>query len=324
MAIIIGGSPSTGSSLLRRILNRNSAILCGEETSVLTKEALYLDWSNNKNKLLSRSYAGLSSMGWHHLIGLTNADSYGLQQPDIQELIESSSDDLSSFVNGFFARELKRTNKSVWAEKTPANAFAFKYFLDLFPNAKVIQTVREPFDTISSLYNRGVSILDAVSLYLLNTAAGLELISDDRFKLIKYEDLVSDDSDLIPELCAFLNVQFEAQMLEAEASDGSDHMKGWAYKETDKIQKGSVGRFQRLDETSQKKIIAAVTLIKSKFSSYKSIYDLANVLGYKDLPGKLEDKTMKTYLNKEIAKDKLIRTAKGSYFNITNYPIYVD
>ena len=56
MPILIGCSPSTGSSLLRRILNRHSQVFCGPETSLLTKKGFYSDWDLYKNRILNLNY----------------------------------------------------------------------------------------------------------------------------------------------------------------------------------------------------------------------------------------------------------------------------
>ncbi|NNE25753.1 MAG: sulfotransferase [Saprospiraceae bacterium] len=324
MAIIIGGSPSTGSSLLRRILNRNAQVLCNGETALFTKEGLYLNWESAKSKLLSRSFAGLRSMGWHHLVGLTNLADYGLQSTDLHGLMEKSPDGFEPFTHEFFSKALMESGKSIWAEKTPANAFAFAYFLDQFPNGKVVHTVRHPLDTISSLINRGTSMFDAIALYLLNASAAMAVEEDSRYYVIKYEDLVSGNEKVIFKLCQFLNIEFSADMLEPEDSDGADQMEGWAFKETDRIQKGSVGRFNRLDESTRNEIIAHASIVKSKYSTYKSVFDVGRALRYNHLPDPLENRSLSSTLKKDIAKDKLIRTAKGAYFNMTNYPLYIE
>ena len=324
MAIIIGGSPSTGSSLLRRILNRNTKVFCGGETAIFTKEDLYMDWNGNKTKLLSRSFAGLTSMGWHHLNGVTLPKEYNLQTADIQQLIKDSSSSFTEFVSHFFEPALEASGKELWAEKTPGNAYAFKYFLGLFEKGKVIHTVRNPFDTISSLHNRGISVLDACALYLLNSSSGLTVSDDSRYMSVKYEDLVSGNKDVIFDLCHFLGIEFESAMLDEEQSDGDDYMEGWMYKETGKIQKGSIGRFDRLDEDTKNEIINTASMLKSKFASHKTVFNVGEALRYRNLPEMNTDPVLRSRLLRELAKDKLIRTAKGAYFNMTNYPVYIE
>ncbi len=63
--VIMGGSGSTGSSLLKNILNRNSKIFAGTETSLFCKKGIYFNWSSAKSRLLKRGVRGLRNFGFH-------------------------------------------------------------------------------------------------------------------------------------------------------------------------------------------------------------------------------------------------------------------
>jgi len=122
MSVLIGCSPSTGSSLLRRILNRHPELFCGSETSLFAKKELYTDWRKAKPKITRTSVMGLSNAGWHDLIGVTLDDDYPWTKPELKRLIKSSNNFLS-LADHFYEPILKREGKSKWLEKTPSNAF---------------------------------------------------------------------------------------------------------------------------------------------------------------------------------------------------------
>ncbi len=324
MAILIGGSPSTGSSLLRRILNRHTSVFCGSETSLFTKKPLYKDWTANKHRLFRRSIAGLHNAGWHHFNGFILDDDYPYSKDDLKPLIEESDASFHEFIVQFYKPILKNSTKTIWAEKTPSNVFVFMEFLSAFPDGKTIHIVRHPLDTIASLINRGMSVFNACSVYLLNTAEGLTYEDNPKSHLVKYEDLVLQPENTVKELCSFLNIPFELDMIEQqEASDGNDYMEGWRYKETGLIGSASIGRFDSIDKQLQNEILFILDQLNSKLrSEYSSILNIAAYLKYQ-LPDYESDTSQGINLSLLLKKDALLRNLKASYFNASNYPLYV-
>ncbi len=323
MPILIGGSPSTGSSLLRRILNRHSDIFCGPETSIFAKPVLYTNWNDKRHKILRPSVFGLPNAGFHHYIGIDLDDEYGISKNTCGEMIKKS-ENLSEFANLFYTPILERSEKTVWAEKTPANAFTLHHFLTEIPDSKVIHIVRHPLDVISSLFNRGKTVYEAIALYLLNTQSGLWSIEHPDHYMLKYEDLVSEPKDAVEDLCSFLEVGFEERMLSSDdVKSGVTKMDGWQYDESKCIEKGSVGRFQTLEIPIQKDILTRCVLTRSThLSQCDSIIKIATKLGYSipDLPINMEAGDL---IREEIEKDIKHRRFKNCFFNGTNYPLDV-
>lgn len=323
MPILIGGSPSTGSSLLRRVLNRHSNIFCGPETSLFAKPVLYTQWTDKKQKIMRPSVFGLPNAGFHHYIGIDIDEEYGVTKNSCEELIKKS-DSLAEFAEQFYRPILERSGKKIWAEKTPANAFTLDLFLTNIPDAKIIHIVRHPLDVISSLVNRGKSVFEAIALYLLNTQAGLESVDSLGHYMLKYEDLVSEPKDTIQDLCTFIGVDYEEPMLESDKVEtGVTKMEGWKYDESKAIQKGSVGRFQTLEIPVQQDILTRCVLTRSTLNAeHDSIIKIATRLGYSlpDLPISLESGKV---IRQEIQDNIRYRRFKNCYFNGTNYPLDV-
>ena len=320
MPILIGCSPSTGSSLLRRILNRHSQVFCGPETSLLTKKGFYSDWDLYKNRILHKKTVGLVNVGWHHMKGLNLQDENDLPTSDIIRLA-SESDSFSDFINEYFIKLLQSSQKTIWAEKTPSNAFAIDDFKSLFPDSKIIHVVRNPYDTIASLVNRGMSVFNAVSVYLLNVCQCLEHKSKPYYYEVRYEDLVEKPKESIAELCQFLEIKYENEMILTSPNEkGVDHMKGWNYKETAQIGNKSVGRFDRLPVITKRLVQEGMNNLHSTLSQNCNCYDdIFKALKYDK---KAIISTSKNYyFQREMVKDKLIRLIKKSYFRSHNYPL---
>ncbi len=321
MSILIGGSPSTGSSLLRRILNRHSAIFCGSETSLFAKSELYLDWGANKNKLLRPSLFGLSNAGWHRFIGIDLAEEYNTDRNTLRTLI-NNNDSFKAFINALYNPILKNTDKTIWAEKTPSNAFTLSYFLQEFENGKVIHTVRDPLDTIASLYNRGMSVFNAVAVYMLNTAMASQLHNDNRNYTIKYEDLVASPEKTVNALCNFIDVTYESTMLLPDKKPSGDlKMEGWNYKETDTIGAKSIGRYAMSSPDIQNEILDAVLLMRATIEDkIYSVEEVCKLYGY-EIPNHTVTAAAPKRLALRIKADIKDRYFSKAYYKAANYPI---
>ena len=132
MSIIMGGSGSTGSSLVKNILNRHPDIFAGEETSFFAKKNIYQNWDKVKKRITSRGIRGLRNHGFHLYNGTDLSENeYLNDQFEIQEMA-SSSESLAAFCSEYYRKPLSQTEARLWLEKTPANAACFDFFLDHF------------------------------------------------------------------------------------------------------------------------------------------------------------------------------------------------
>lgn len=247
MPIIIGGPPSSGSSLLSVILNRHSKIACIQETHLLAKESLYVNWGGEKIKIKK---GRLHSPGWHQYskveLPVYNWDKF--------DAVLDSTSSVSEFSDLYFSALATVQDKEIWAEKTPANVYFFHQLAKGIKDSQFLLTIRHPYDIIASLIQRGKSKLDAVSLCLLNMGIGYVQSKNLNVRVIKYENLVLSTKNCITELCGHLNIDFEHQMLDA-ATKPSVKMKGWNHYEDGPIANNSINRFDELDQERKDQIM---------------------------------------------------------------------
>jgi len=331
MAGLIGGSGSTGSSLLRQILNRNSHVFCGPETSLFCKPELYEDWKNNKNAILKTGYGGLRSKSWHIYRGFELTKKENNVSLDLLTQMIDESTSFQEFVQKYFGANLDLT-RNIWLEKTPGNAYCFRQFLQSFPKGKIIHIYRNPYDTIASLFNRGFSHYQATCIYILNTSFALREKNSPVYTQLSYESLVNKPVEQIKNLCTHLDVDYEAAMLESndeKYDDDPSKIKGWNYDETGQISKGSIGKFETLKEKDKEIIIYACktvqiadNTVKTEKLHHNNVLSLSKELGYSFK----EKRTPAHYqlLKKEKFQDLLLRTRKNAFYNFFNYPMVLN
>lgn len=328
MIVLMGGSGSTGSSLLKNILNRHPAIFAGEESNLFCKKGLYSDFNKNKSKIGQRGISGLKNHGWHIYNGVDLFTSeYNFGKRELDQFTDRSNN-FRAFGNLVEWHLTQDKQKTIWIEKTPANACNFGDFLDEFPKGKVIHITRDPLDTIASLVGRGYSTYYAVGIYLINTASGLTHQQSPRSITVKYEDLVQSPKATLTSLCQYLEIPFYDYILQSHnESIEVSQLEGWNYDETQAIGKGSIGRFMKLPQQQREQIRAfasALTIsragIKRYGTKHNTIGEIASALGYtwEQYP----TKGYKFSMLKSKAKDKSQRISR-SYPTGLSYPIKI-
>lgn len=272
--ILIGGSPSTGSSVLVNILNRHKDLLAGPETYLFIHPKLYTDWLRSREYLVKPSpLGGLKSVGWFRRNGADLMDPfYGWEKASLDEAIRSSPD-FPAFADEFFYLPLERKGAKQWVEKSPSNSLCFDHFLKSFPGGKVIFTARDPYDTIASLVARGYTAWYATAAYLINAAFAMKAFDDPGFFCLKYEEWVRNPESALPVLFYFLGLEWNPSLLIPEEGEGEVKMEGWLHNEKGRLQPGSVGRFRKLKKEDQDRIRYAVEHMRLR-AAYKSRYQL--------------------------------------------------
>lgn len=326
----MGGSPSTGSSLLVNILNRHPQIFAGSETYFFLHKKLETDWQKYKGRLLNTGkIKGLKSPAWFQFNGvlLENKD-YGWSPSELEKLITQSTT-YQHFIHDFFARPLERDNKSIWIEKSPANSFNFKYFAEKYPDSKVIQVIRNPYDTAASLFKRGNDAWFSAGRCLFANARALSAAHLPNYHVVSYENLVENPQAEVDKILAFLDVPNIGNLLEPTAAETKKvvQMPGWQHNEHGKIGKSGVGRFQKLKEEEKRLIRAAFSAfyLEEKYALHPELRraeQIFSALGYDYFPENA--RPFKEQLHEMRAKDIWQRTIKLYPTGIGRYPARIE
>ncbi len=326
MYLLMGGSGSTGSSLLRQRLNRHSQIYITNEWHLFCKPSLYQDWNKNKSKLFRRWIFGLRSSGIKQFTGLDTENVK--EQRDILDALNASS--FKAFCDSLYGQYQKNQDEAfIWGDKTPANSYHFQDFINTFPEAKCILTIRNPLDSIASMHRRGISVFLSTAIYLLNTAHGLSMDPHKQLLKLKYEALIEEPTRVLQQMCTFLKVPYEAAMLMESKADTQKITKldSWAFDESTRIQNAEVSSFDRLSGLQKKSVLNAIYSIQIKNSwkekhqlRHTNIPEIADYLQY-SIPSFTPIKSKELIREKNI--DQWNHSLKAYPINHLNYPIEI-
>ena len=322
MAVILGGAGSSGSTLLRIILNRNSQIFAGSELSLFNKEDLFENWEKYKKRW--NTERPLNTKGWFPYSGpkLLRED-YGWNEKEVAALIDSSIN-LKDFVNIYFEKPLRATDKRIWVENTPSNIYCFAHFLRLFENGRVIHVARNPLDMAASYVRRGRDAFFSAGQWVYNNARGLPFLDHPKYMLVKYEELVNEPEEILKKICKFIGVSFESQMLESKGVSTHVRLPGWHNSATGKISRTSMNKYFNLKKDLQKEIETGLHMfsISRKHSrkyklKYKTCGEICRVFGY-NMP---QLRTVAPFpIFKYFLKDIYKRSAMRLPTHVLNYP----
>ena len=138
------------------------------------------------------------------------------------ELTENADNLTASIAFKIVARNYKSIYKKeeilLLGDKNPFYSQVFGGIFNAVPNAKFILLIRDPRDNHISLFNSRFTAPSITydTLYWRKTIRKVELIKlyfPNRLYIIKYEDLVSNPEKYLNEMCSFLGIPFDPEML---------------------------------------------------------------------------------------------------------------
>ncbi len=246
--VFMGGSPSTGSTLLRIILDRHPRIFGSTELSTFNKQEFLNNFDKKKDEFPAWLTKGLRTSGYSFYYAFFNnrESDYGITD---DQLITWSreADNVKQLLDRFIRHCMKGRQEDIFLEKTPSNVLSFPELSELFPRAKFIHMTRDGRDVLCSLKKRWFTRFQAASAWLFNTAAGIRLRESPRYMEVSYEELVTHTEETIRNLCEFLEVEFVPEMLDNGQGrfKGSNRLqKAWRANPLGPIRSVSLNRYQ--------------------------------------------------------------------------------
>lgn len=206
MIVLIGNSPSSGSTLLADLMDALPKFACGPESRFFCYKQLYENYDTAKRKIGKRfafntpsiqNYRGTFSYKARVL------NSYGQTKESINQLA-SQSETFPAFISKLQEQYLSsRTGlgKTIWVEKYPENVLAAQSFLNTFHDGFFIHIVRDPLYVYNSLRkNRGFPPDVAMATWLLCVAEGYQLRNHPNCIEVEYSDLVENPFETIAKI----------------------------------------------------------------------------------------------------------------------------
>lgn len=204
--VFIGGAPRSGTTLMQRIMGCHSEVFAGPE----------FDFAPT------------------HITRLRDDMRRSIQSGRISKIVDEETLDkaFQSFLCSMFSERLKRNQKSVFCEKTPANALAFEQIGKILPEARFMMMVRDPRDIVNSMKSvrdRFVASGKRPPRFVRSVAASVEEINrfyeaglaaaknDSRVLPVYYEDLVEEPEQEVRRICDHVGLAFQQQMVELDS-----------------------------------------------------------------------------------------------------------
>jgi protein-tyrosine sulfotransferase len=219
----IVGPGRCGSTLLRRVLQSNSAVHIPPEIFQFKKTVLrfqryrrLLDWEDLSQLILW-------PLVWHSEFD----DEFFKHLPVLQKKIQQlpvSERSLARLIDMLYRYHGKRIGAEFerWGDKTPLNVNWMGEIVAVFPNARFVFMLRDGTDVVHSH-------MDALGNSLRGAARtwkkSLELWQDFRqhypgqCRVMRYEEFVRDPESEIRRLCDFLELDFSSSMVKADRGD---------------------------------------------------------------------------------------------------------
>lgn len=222
---LIGGLPSSGSTLLSLMLDSHPELICGPELTIFSHPLLWSSGNLTKNNALLAWFSNNKCDG---IIPWSKVDNdvltyYLTNKNEIINLV-NSCDNLFELGDKFFAKRMAESGANRWVEKTPQNIYALNTYLRMHQEAIAIMTIRDPRAVIDSLMRRNISPEIASRIWVLEASIINALITDptinQKLYLLRYEDLICNTKIVLHGLCQLFHISEDIdQMINREKSE---------------------------------------------------------------------------------------------------------
>lgn len=108
--------------------------------------------------------------------------------------------------------------QQVLVEKTPKHIHSLRHIRVILPDARFLIMVRNPLDTIASLYLRFGDLDGCIHRWTVDNRAALRWQGDERVRTVRYEDLTCAPVETFQQLCDFLSLDWESGILQIRGS----------------------------------------------------------------------------------------------------------
>jgi hypothetical protein len=208
--VFIIGSPRSGTTFLRNVLNRHPSLaMCGETrffADVYKRRWLFGNLANPKNRRrLVEQYLSAS-----------RARRLGVDVGGLKEKLLREATSYPAMLTGIMEYHAESQGKKRFGEKTPQHAFCAETLCQWYPGAAIIHMVRDPRDVVASLERMTWapnSVVSNASMWLLFDRAARRLQNYASYLLVRYETLVTKPEQELTRICAHVGEEYDPSML---------------------------------------------------------------------------------------------------------------
>ncbi len=194
---LIGGSPSSGSTLLVNLLNREDNVICLPETGL---------FAHGRNMTNMSADAKMDDLGWYLPWLKTDvkiAQALGWRGKDFLREVQR-------FTTAFdLIRGHIDSERNYWlVEKTPENIFAMRQFLEQAKEHRVVVTSRDALSVTQSLMRRSYTPIEGVLAWFAHSYESVRLMEDfpEQVYHCSYDHLTTKPGEVTSEIVQFLKL----------------------------------------------------------------------------------------------------------------------
>lgn len=185
--IFIVGCPRSGTTLMRAMLDSHPRIACGPET------------------LFLQDLVRMDAEHWHRL------QRFGVDR----QTWRHHHREMLVWLHTEYARHF---DKPRWADKSPGYALILDEIDELFPDAQVLHVIRDGRDVVASWTTRwgARSVRAAIAAWprhILSARRWGGQQSEDRYREVRYEQLVADPRQVLSEILEWLGEPWDDAVL---------------------------------------------------------------------------------------------------------------
>ncbi|GHJ50154.1 sulfotransferase [Catellatospora sp. TT07R-123] len=213
--VFVVGCPRSGTTMLQLMLHAHPRIAIPPETRFLLRayadRARYGDLADPANRRRLAEWI---------TTGKTSFADLGLDPAATVEEIAAAAPTLGSALGTVFQAYARRFGKARWGDKRPAYLNNLDVVRRLFPDAQIVNIVRDGRDCIASIretpwYDKDVC--HAISDWaraMDSSARARRILPADSYHELRYEELVAEPEQVLRQLCAFLGEPYDPAMAE--------------------------------------------------------------------------------------------------------------
>ena len=223
--VFIVGSPRSGTSLLRQMLNRHPSLAICYETHFLRlvlqdrRRKAFGDLGNraNRERLISE------------FVKLRPAQRLGVDFKTLAERLMEEATSYAAFFACIMTCYAESQGKPRCGDKTPVHALYAGTLCEWFPGAPILHIVRDPRSVAASLQRMpfgSPSAMINVRTWLRYNLTARRISYRPEYLEVRYETLVTQPEQELRRICGFIGEDYSPSMLAAEQSSAL-HPKEW-------------------------------------------------------------------------------------------------
>ncbi len=248
MIFIVGNSRS-GTTMMARILGANPNIFSFHELHYFERMTDMSEFNLQNIVDVNEAKKIIDKLIHIQRDGFFSSYKEGKYIDEVANVIGETCNSLTSaeIFSRFLLYETKLHKKNIPCEQSPKNVFFIKEIITAYPSAFIINMVRDPRDVLLSQKNKwkrrflggeGIPLFEAIrarinyhpitiaKLWVASIRAADKFMKDPRIFTLRFEDLLDTPERCISELCDFIDLEYNSEMIavpQVGSSTGHDN-----------------------------------------------------------------------------------------------------